>query len=86
MFKCNKCGQCCRNLNKSDLYNDLNRGDGVCRFLKKNLCSIYETRPQLCRIDDCYQLYFKDIYSIEEYYKLNYKACTNLQACKIKGE
>ncbi len=29
MFKCDCCGECCRNLDKSDLYKELNRGDGV---------------------------------------------------------
>ena len=33
MYKCDKCGRCCRNLNFNDLYNYLNRGDGVCIYL-----------------------------------------------------
>lgn len=83
MFKCDCCGECCHNLDKSDLYKELNRGDGVCKFLMENLCSIYDNRPLLCRIDDSYDIYFKDRYTKEEYYKLNYEVCKKLQ---VKGE
>ena len=48
-----------------------------------NLCSIYDNRPLLCRIDDSYDIYFKDRYTKEEYYKLNYEVCKKLQ---VKGE
>ena len=78
MFKCNKCGICCRNLDKSDLYKQLDRGDGVCKYLNKNLCSIYQERPLICRIDESYEAYFSEVYSKEEYYKLNYEACQKL--------
>lgn len=42
MYKCNKCGKCCKSLNLSKLYDDLNRGDGVCIYLdeENNLCKI----------------------------------------------
>ena len=26
--------------------------DGSCKYLKDNLCSIYETRPEICRVGD----------------------------------
>lgn len=83
MFQCNKCGQCCRNLNKSDLYKELDRGDGVCKYLKENQCSVYEDRPLLCRIDECYEKFFNKQYTLDEYYKLNYEVCKRLQ--KRKG-
>ncbi len=83
MFKCNCCGECCRNLDKSELYAELNRGDGICKFLKENLCTIYENRPLLCRVDDSYDVYFKDKYTKQEYYNLNYNECKKLQK---KGE
>lgn len=40
MFKCDKCGECCRHLDKSEEYRELDRGDGVCKYLDQNLCSI----------------------------------------------
>lgn len=79
MFNCDKCGECCRNLNKSNLYSQLDRGDGICVYLNGNLCSIYENRPLICRVDESYNVYFKTIMSLKEYYKLNYKACEILK-------
>jgi Fe-S-cluster containining protein len=35
---------------------ELNRGDGVCKYLINNLCSIYEKRPYFCNSE----LLFKD--------------------------
>lgn len=51
MFKCDMCGECCKNLNKSSLYETLHNGDGVCYYLKGHYCSIYNDRPLLCRVD-----------------------------------
>lgn len=79
MFACDKCGQCCRNLRYSSLYVDLDRGDGVCKYLQENLCSIYETRPLKCRVDESYHAFFEDFLEKEEYYKLNYAVCKLLK-------
>lgn len=79
MFECNCCGECCRNLDKSDIYRKLDRGDGVCKYLKGNLCSIYDDRPLTCRVDECYDVFFKENYTKKEYYELNYEVCKRLQ-------
>ena len=79
MFKCNKCGCCCRHLDKSELYMDLDRGDGTCKYLQGNLCTIYAERPLLCRIDECYEKFFKDQMSLEQYYKINYEMCKEIR-------
>lgn len=84
MFFCNKCGMCCRNLQFSELYADLDRGDGVCKYLQGNLCSIYENRPLKCRIDDSYEVYFKSIMTCDEYYSKNYEVCKLLKQIKEK--
>ena len=83
MFKCTKCGQCCRNLGKSDLYSALDRGDGVCKYLEGNLCSIYKDRPLLCRVDESYYAFFQEQYSLDEYYRINYNCCKKLQKLKM---
>ncbi len=83
MFVCNQCGECCRNLDKSEIYRKLDRGDGICVYLEKNKCSIYDNRPLFCRVDDCYKKYFQSKYTLEEFYRLNYQVCEKLQ--KIKG-
>lgn len=84
MFICDKCGCCCRNLDKSELYADLDCGDGTCKYLTGNLCSIYEKRPLLCRVDECYEKYFSGMMTREHYYELNYQACENLK--KTEGK
>lgn len=84
MFPCDQCGECCRNLKLSDLYKDLDRGDGVCKYLSGNLCSIYESRPLLCRIDESYQVYFRDLMSQEEFYRANLQVCSELKNKKLR--
>ena len=83
MFACDKCGMCCRNLNRSPLYIDLDRGDGTCVYLDEitNLCRIYSRRPEKCNVDLIYEKYFKEVISLEEFYMLNYEACKD-----YKGE
>lgn len=78
-FECDKCGLCCRNLNRSPLYKELDDGTGKCRFLKGSLCGIYEERPLLCRIEESYDAFFKEIMSKEEYYRLNTEVCNQLK-------
>ena len=75
MFCCDKCGACCRHLNLSPMFSDLDRGDGVCKYLEGNLCSIYEQRPLKCRVDDSYKLFFEAKMSLDEFYHLNHEMC-----------
>ena len=84
MFHCDKCGECCRNLNLSPVYKELHDGDGVCRYLKGNICSIYENRPIICRVDECYEKYFREKMSYDEYLSLNYKCCEELKRKRRK--
>lgn len=78
MFPCDCCG-CCRNLKKSELYAELDRGDGICRYLSGNLCSIYEDRPLFCRVDECYDLFFSDDMTREKFYEINKAECRKLK-------
>lgn len=49
-WECNKCGACCKLA--GFIVKNLNRGDGVCKMLlDDNTCSIYETRPEICRVN-----------------------------------
>ncbi|MEL3908306.1 MAG: hypothetical protein P1P64_04755 [Treponemataceae bacterium] len=79
MFKCSACGECCRHLDKSKVYKSLDRGDGVCKYLSGNMCTIYKDRPLLCRVDESFEAYFKDRMSKEDYYNLNYESCKRLK-------
>jgi len=82
MFYCDCCGWCCRSLDRSNIYKDLDRGDGICKYLNNNFCSIYEQRPLLCRVDESYEVFFKDSMNQDEYYRLNYSACQILKRRK----
>lgn len=79
MFKCDQCGKCCEKVYTSEVYRYLADETGKCKYLKNNLCSIYETRPLICRIDEMYETYYKEVMTLEEYYALNYKACDVLK-------
>ena len=84
-FPCVKCGECCRNIDKIPQLKAFDMGNGICRYLVNNLCSIYETRPELCCIDLMYERYFKDKMTRDEYYQLNKEACEYLLK-QIKGD
>ncbi len=79
MFVCDRCGECCRHLDLSPLYRDLDRGDGTCRYLDGDLCGIYDTRPLICRVDESYEMFFRESMSLEEYYRRNYAACAAMK-------
>jgi uncharacterized protein len=53
-FKCspNCWAPCCRNLQVFPEMSEFHSGDGLCKHLKSdNSCSIYESRPDLCRME-----------------------------------
>lgn len=87
MFKCKRCGLCCKNVHLSPLYVELDRGDGICKFLDTNslLCLIYEHRPLICNVDLMYETYFADKMSKDEFYELNYEGCRTLEQAQIKA-
>lgn len=79
MFNCDKCGLCCAHIGGNILYKELDRGDGVCKFLKGKLCSIYKERPLLCRVDESWEKVFHSEISLEDFYQLNYQGCKALK-------
>ena len=67
MWECKKCGACCRVVN--------------CPYLKDNLCSIYEQRPDICRVDKMYEILIKNNeITKERWYEINKIVCNYLQA------
>ena len=79
MFKCDCCGECCKHIDVKEL---MIPGTTVCKYLTKdNKCSIYDHRPLICNIDKGYEL-FKDTWSLEEWYEINYTACKKLKDMK----
>ena len=80
-FPCNSCGKCCENVHLSELTSYLDRGDGCCCHFDTStkLCSIYDSRPDICRVDVQYVLNYRHLLSWEEFVKANLKACDLLQ-------
>lgn len=84
-FICTKCGACCMQLELfGPMYQHLDRGDGVCMHfdVKTRLCKIYDKRPLICRVEEGYSIFFKEI-SYEEYLAKTYAGCEILKT-KIK--
>jgi Fe-S-cluster containining protein len=83
-FPCTQCGACCKSLVGYPEYEDLDRGDGVCRHYDEEgrQCRIYDARPLKCRIDEAYSVHVRSVVplSLEEYYRMNARACNELQA------
>lgn len=54
-FLCSGCGACCFVAVKNKLMPD--RGDGWCIYLAQDnkTCTIYDTRPLLCRVDKTFE-------------------------------
>lgn len=80
-FQCTKCGNCCQNIRYNQIYTAYDNGYGVCIHYNQRLrlCNIYETRPMICRVDEFYELYYKDKIQKELYYQVNYNACHELK-------
>lgn len=74
-FECNGCGACCRRVKV--LSPDWpTRADGACALLTQdNRCSIYETRPAACRVDDAKPAGM----TRERWHQLNAEYCAKFQ-------
>ena len=69
-FDCAKCGACCK------LFNPFT-GLGRCpRLTADDLCSIYEERPDICRVDEMAK---RSGVPIDEYYKTAELSCEALK-------
>ncbi len=85
MFICTKCGLCCRNIGKIPELAGFHTGNVFCMHLSDdNLCSIYATRPYICRVGKMYESIYKAIMSKTEYEKMNMEVCRVLQSKEIK--
>ncbi|WP_318245179.1 YkgJ family cysteine cluster protein [Solibacillus faecavium] len=80
-FPCTECGACCSSINNIEFLTEYNR-DGVCVNLVNNRCTIYESRPLLCRVDAAFDEIFSKNMTREAYYLANALACNELQVAK----
>ena len=80
-FPCTQCGRCCKQVFRSELTAYLDKGDGSCKYLSSdNTCSIYEDRPDICRVDLQYKLFFSSEMDWEDFVELNEIACLILKS------
>jgi Fe-S-cluster containining protein len=54
---------------------DFDRGNGVCRYLKNNLCAIYDKRPAICNTREMYNMLFQALMTEDEFVIENLKSC-----------
>lgn len=78
-FPCTSCGLCCRQIGRIEQLASFDRGDGICIHLKDYRCSIYENRPDICRVDVMYHKVYHQYFSKEEFYLENSRICEELQ-------
>lgn len=80
-FPCSACGQCCRRVNQSEETAFLDRSDGICRHFDEeaHLCTIYEERPLVCRVEDYYRARLAEVIPWQEFVRINVAICHHLQ-------
>lgn len=83
MFKCTRCGACCRQAKTLLTGFDFPyafREDGSCeQYDEKIGCKVYESRPDVCRVD-VMQKEYADRFNMptDEYYRLTKNCCNEL--------
>jgi len=81
MFPCTSCGLCCQNISNIKELERYDLGNGICKYFDSisNLCTIYENRPDICRVDKMFDLVYSKEFTQEEFYIGNAKVCNDLQ-------
>jgi len=81
MFPCTSCGLCCQNITNIEELKTYDLGNGTCKYFDfiSNQCRIYETRPDICRVDKMFDLVYNKEFTLEEFYIGNAKVCNHLQ-------
>lgn len=81
MFPCTECGLCCQNISHIEELKVFDLGDGVCQHFDKlnKKCTIYETRPQICQVDEMFDIKYSQYFTKEAFYIENAKVCNHLQ-------
>lgn len=78
-FPCIACGLCCQALTEETLPS-LYSGSNVCRHFdsERGLCSNYDDRPLICRVEDSWKRTYKSVMSEKEFYLMNLDCCMQL--------
>lgn len=84
VFKCDKCGACCRHIKYlGKQYQWLINNDGMCKYFNQNnnTCSIYPIRPLVCRVEEAYYIYYSYI-DFKTYIDISKKICKQIKKLK----
>jgi len=73
-YNCTECGECCKHVAG---FLDTKPGTDECIFLVDNLCSIYEFRPEICRVDTIYHKYFSGT-EYKDFHNYTAEACNTM--------
>ena len=87
-FPCNRCGSCCRALENNIVFEELNRGDGTCKYFDEthSLCKIYDRRPECCNVRIMWEKHFSQKFSWQHFIAINKAICTNLKTKMERGK
>jgi Fe-S-cluster containining protein len=79
-FPCTSCGACCTKIKNFEGGEDFALPDGRCKHLgSDNLCAIYATRPDACKMAKRGEAFFGGAFSVNSYYEYAAKVCNNMQ-------
>lgn len=78
-FVCDMCGECCRHIDLIPELSEYHNGNGICRYLVENKCSIYYERPEICNVGVMFEKKYRFEMSEEEYLNMNYEGCKNIK-------
>lgn len=90
-FPCTACGACCRSIHLiEEKYKDqfeVKEDGKTCVHLgNDNKCTIYNDRPEICKIKGNYMKMFLEIMPLEDYYKATAESCKQMQILNGIGE
>jgi len=81
MFPCTGCGLCCQNITNIQELKAYDLGNGTCKYFDhfNHVCTIYNDRPTICRVDKMFDLVYSKKFTRKEFYIENAKACNKFQ-------
>lgn len=76
---------CCRMVDVTEETRELDRGDGICKHLDTatNTCTIYNDRPDICRVDKQYELHGNGK-TWPEFIEITLQACDLLNTTELQ--
>lgn len=81
VFPYTLCGLCCKNIGNNLVLSKLDRSDGKCHHFDNIslLCTSYEERPLICRIEEYHEKYLSHLYDWDSFVKMNLEVCEELK-------